>query len=719
MGGTACITLQDVLDVKYLGKWEWSPCGRWIAWIHDAGGVGDVWLGEPSTGKNARLTSAKDGVSDFAWRPGEAVSLALVIDGGLFVAEQGGEEAGGGEKAGGGEAAQGGTACGGAAGEDAAGGRGAAGFSLRRLVARKDQHGSLTWSPDGRALAYGCAGSAWLYRADEGEHVELKLPGRLIPAGHGGNPLSWSKDGKLLACGVVGQDHVPQIVVLDGAGGQVWLTLGTDPAVGAAWLDEGTLLYRVLHNMGGDVDFYLVSFSPAQAEHGAPPSPHVRRICQAPGDGRGPALMGTAAPSPDGTQILLLLENDGYAHHYLYSLETGGLEQVTFGECEDFGHAGDEAAWTPDGNRVVFASNRGDSGCRHLWALEVSTGELAQLTGGRVTDVQPKPSPDGRRLAYVHCDEYRNMDIWVAGFDQGRMGESRQLSCSMPAAWTPDNQVVPEEVTYQGAEGWTIHAQLYLPRGCSAADRPGIHPGLVWVHGGPIRQLRPGWHPMRSYALFHAYHQYLLQKGYVVLTVNYRGGIGYGRAFRHGLYHKMGVNDVLDVVEGGRFLKRLPCVDPARVAVWGLSYGGYMTLHALTQYPEEFAMGVNVAGIWDFGQWDRWMESRGRRPTWSRWYLGGRPEEAPELYRQGSPCSFKDGLARPLINVQGTQDANVDFAQLDRIVQDCVGLGREYEAYYYPQEVHTFRHKCSWMDVLPKIEREFEKRLSPKASACS
>jgi len=562
--------------------------------------------------------------------------------------------------------------------------------------------------PDGEVLAYACGGAAWLHYLGSGEHRELKLPGKLAPA-FAGRPLSWSRDGAMLACGVVDKDRTPQVVVVSGEGEKIWATLGTDPAGGAVWVDEATLLYRVSRNRGGDMDFELVSFLPPGSE-GKPPEPHVRRICQAVGDGKGPAMAGAAVPSPDGSQILLLLENDGYAHYYLYSLETGELEQVTFGPCEDFGHAGDEAGWTPDGGQVVFSSNRAHLGHRHLWALDVATGETRQLTYGPATDVQPRVSPDGRYLAFVHCDQYRNMDIWVAPLEDP--GSAGQVSFSMPAAWTPENQVVPEEVTYKGAGGWTIHAQLYRPHGCRPETEV-KYPGLVWVHGGPVRQMRPGWHPMRSYALFHAYHQYLLQKGYVVLTVNFRGGIGYGREFRHGLYHKMGVDDVLDVVCGGRFLKGLPYVDPERVAVWGLSYGGYMTLHCLTQYPEEFAMGLNVAGIWDFAQWDRWVESRGRSPTWSRWYLGGSPEEAPDLYRQGSPCSFKEQLSRPLINVQGTQDANVDFAQLDRIVEDCVRLGKEYEAYYYPSEVHTFRHKYSWMDAFPKIEREFASRLRP------
>lgn len=217
---------------------------------------------------------------------------------------------------------------------------------------------------------------------------------------------------------------------------------------------------------------------------------------------------------------------------------------------------------------------------------------------------------------------------------------------------------------------------------------------------------------MQSYAVFHAYHQYLAHKGYVSISINYRGGIGYGRDFRNGLYHKMGVDDVTDVVFAGEYMKSLPYVDPDRVAVWGLSYGGYMTLHALTQYPEAFKMGINLAGIWDFSQWTHWVQSfRGTQGGLFTTFFGGTPEQSAHLYQVGSPCTYADQMNKPLINFHGTADANVDFEQMDRIVLDCVRLGKEYEAYYYPEEVHMFRWRATWVDAFEKIEREFEKRL--------
>jgi dipeptidyl aminopeptidase/acylaminoacyl peptidase len=722
-GAQTPLTLHDVLDIKYLGKWGWSPDGSWIAWVYDSGGRNDLWLARPAAPESPsqpqrqpqqpqqpqQLTSARDGVSDFAWRPIPAtgcqektcpaapgVLMALIIDGELWTAS----------------------------------GDGAGWFSLQRLASRgKEKHGGLAWSPDGRTLSYGCGGSLFVWEAATGEHRQITTPGPLL-AGFSARAAAWAPDGAHIAFGFENPDRVPQVAVVGyPSGNLIWRSLESDPTGIPAWIGPDVLMYRTGRRYNMDLELHLLELTGS-------PQPTSRLLFRSTGDGKGPQWTSPPAVSPDGGQALVLLEEDGWAHHYLYSRDGDRLEQVTFGECEDFGHAGDEAVWSPDGLTVVYSSNRANLSHRHLWQLDIATRASRQLTFGHTTDVQPRFAPDGRSLAFVRCDAYRNMDIWVSPMEdvleEAAAGSAapvaapapgltlaRQLSFSMPAAWTPAAQVAPEEITYSGAQGWTIHAQLYRPHGFGETAAPTAtpsrrYPALVWVHGGPVRQMRPGWHPMHSYAFFHAYHQYLLHRGYVVLVTNFRGGIGYGRAFRHGLYQKMGVDDVTDVVQAGRYLKSLPYVDPERVAVWGLSYGGYMTLHCLTQYPDEFAMGINIAGIWDFAQWTRWAESRqGRTGGLFQAFCGGNPDESPDLYRQASPCTFRDGLARPLINLHGTDDANVDFAQLDRIVLDCVALGKDYEAFYYPREMHTFRHKHTWLDAFPKIEREFAKRLRP------
>ena len=337
-----------------------------------------------------------------------------------------------------------------------------------------------------------------------------------------------------------------------------------------------------------------------------------------------------------------MMENDGWAHYYILDLATKEARQVTFGQCEDFAHAGDSAKWLPDGSGFLYASNRDGLDQRHIYRYSLETGESVRIIDLSGTNSLVNISPDGR-LAFQHCDVFRNGDLWVSGPN----GEDPiQVTFSMPEAWNPQNQFEPEEVRFESAGGLNIHAYLMKPKGMEPGKK---FPAIVWVHGGPIRQMRRGWHPQRSYALFHAYNQYLVQQGYVVLSVNFRGGIGYGRDFRQALYHKMGVDDVADVVGAGNYLKGLPYVDSERVAVYGLSYGGYMTLHCLTQYPDVFKCGINIAGIWDYVQWTKWADKRyGKRVGSFKMYLGGEPEASPALYRQGSPktlCQEYEGAA--------------------------------------------------------------------------
>ena len=665
------LTLNDVLDIRYIVKWDWSPDGQQIACIWDNGGILDLWVTDASAGSQPRQVSkAKKSVGDCEWRPGLPAGqdeLAFIQDGNLWL-----------------------TALSGAATEP------------RLLIQAEAKHTALAWSPDGETLAVVRDGALWLLQVATGAQVQIPVPGKIQGGGRDGRPpVTWSPNCGKLAFVFGDEQRLPVAGVAAADGKLLWQNHSADPAGAPAWVDEDTLYYAVSRRTGTEADLYLVDF----------PEAKETLILHLGTDGRGAVFSLAAWPSPDGSSLLLLLENDGWLHLYLHYRSNGTTRQLTSGECEDFGHAGDEPAWAPGGRYVAYTSNRGSAGERKLWLLDTVTGDSRLLVGLSGQNTRPRWSPDERTLAFLHCDAWRAADLWTVDVDvnTATAGRPQELTFGMPAAWTAETVARPEEVVYKGALSWDIHGYLYKPQDFDPARH---YPGIVWVHGGPVRQMRPGFNPMRSYALFHAFHMYLVQKGYIVLEINYRGGTGYGRAFRTGLYHKMGVDDVVDVVNGGRYLKSLPYVDPEKVAVYGLSYGGYMTLHALGQYPDEFCMGVNIAGVYDFAQWTKWIESRsGRHATGFKVNFGGQPEESPELYRVGSPCTYIANVRRPLINVQGTKDLNVDFAQLDRIVKDCVDLGKEYEAYYYPDEVHTFASKKSWLDAFPKIEREFERRL--------
>lgn len=668
----AMLKLEEILAVKYLLEWEWSADAQYLAYLLNDGGIADCWLVSSVGAEPVQLTQAKKNVTGLAWHPSNG-SLAVAIDGGLWLVTDVGSN-----------------------------------NTLQPLLQTGKVAGGLKWSPDGKTLSFVNDGQLWCYQMDRNSFFVASLPGKVATGS-----LCWSPNSKRILYHGVDDENASYIGVCDEQGALLWRsTTRNVMSRDGKWLNNHSVIYAETRDIGRINDYYMATLQEdcqvAYGDLGVPGKMTAtikHLINESREDKRGGYYFSGLCPNPQGSLILLSLELDGWLHHYLYDVAQENLKQVTFGQCEDFAQAGDVPAWSPDGTKFAYASNRGNLLQRHIWVYDVQMSTDHKVIDFPVTNAMPKWSPDGKKLAFLHCDYYKNGDLWVLDV---RDASPQQLTFSMPCGMEEKMQK-PEHITYKGGLNWDIDGFVFKPADFDATKK---YPGIVWVHGGPIRQLRGSWHPSEAYAHFYAYNQYLASKGYVVMEINFRGGIGYGADFRFGLYHKMGVDDVTDVVNAGKYLKALDYVDEHKVAVYGLSYGGYMTLHALTQYPEEFCMGINIAGIWDFAQWTRWIEKRsGRKDTIFSINFGGSPEESPMLYAQGSPVTFKEGLKKPLINFHGTKDANVDFEQMDRIVNDCVALGKTYEAYYYPGEAHFFTYRRTWEDVFPKMEREFEKYL--------
>ena len=693
------LTIDDVLEITYVQNWGWSPLGSHIAYSLDVGGISDLFVFACDDGSTVKLSDASKGVASFAWHP-SGEELAYVEDNGLYLGKKQDSE-----------------------------------WQSQQILAPEKKIQSLSWSDDGNSLAFILDKALWIYRRDSGAVDAFQPVGQIVPGRFGGfDALQWSPDSSKLLFHFREEDktyHLGLMSVDDGA--LLWRSTSRESVAAAGqWLNCDTFLFSLSHDHATVREFYVAEI-PQDAdktlqqikESAISVSPTFEvdseMIYRQEAKGTPGSLRVSGAwADPDAQKIVFLSEDDGWAHLYLLCLESREMEQLTFGECEDFGHMGDRPQWSPDGRFICYSSNRGCSGQRQLWLFDVEEKTNYQLTEFEGTNVQPKWNPARKsEIAFIHCDEHRNGDIWTGEIDSESIrtenftlfngSEVSPVTDTTPESWTQETVVTPEEVVFEGAKGWDIHGYLIPP---VEKNNNELNPAVVWVHGGPIRQMRYGFHPSRSYALFYAFSQYLANRGYATLMVNFRGGIGYGREFRNGIYHNMAVDELEDVVAAGDYLKGLPYIDPERVGIWGLSYGGYMTLAALTKHPEAFTMGINIAGIWDFAQWMHWVHNRrGRQGGLFEVYFGGDPEESPGLYRVGSPCTYKDNINKPLINFHGTADANVDFAQMDRIVKDMVKMGKEYEAYYYPDEEHTFAYRHTWADAFTKIEREMNKYL--------
>ena len=592
------------------------------------------------------------------------------------------------------------------------------GAAPTRLSGEGQTAGAFDWSPDGR-LTYAAGTAVWVagagqpllqgldpvsdLRYSSGNVLAVLRKGRITllgPAlrefaapGEAQAPLAWSPDGTRLACPILDAGQ-RDLAVLDAVTGELlWRTRTADSEYGAGWVGEERLSFARI-----SLDSMRREWVIADLGTGAEEAVERQESEKGFGVNVPPVV------APDGAAIAYTLPVAGWTHVVVHDVRTNARTLVLPGAHEDLGTETERPCFSPDGRYLAFASSHGDLRQRHIWRYDLREGGApVRLTAAPGTHCDPVWSPDGEWIACISSGPRQSPEVTLV---PASGGEEAILTRSMPEAWSRDAVVEPEHVLLPGG----AHADLFVPAGLDRGER---HPALVFVHGGPSRQMRYGWHPMHSYAVFYAFNQLLLHRGYVVISVDYRGGTGYGQAYEQGNYLQFAQGDLDDCVDAAAHVQALPFVDPERVGIWGLSYGGYMTLAALTKRPEVFAMGINIAGIWDFEQWARWKHQTGPgQPVYfERRWGGPKTEVNAEAYRQMSPKNFADGLRAPLLNLHGTADANVDFAQLDEIVRDLTRKGKDFAALHYPDESHMFTKRVTWEDAFRRMLAAFDRYL--------
>lgn len=419
-------------------------------------------------------------------------------------------------------------------------------------------------------------------------------------------------------------------------------------------------------------------------------------------------------PSPDGEWVALVDDSSGWDRLVVVSVADGTSHPLT-GEGEE----ARRYAWSPDGSVLAWDSNPDHPGQRQLFAVD--TADLPdvsprRLTTGRGAKVQPPTatgfvlssesgglSPDGSRIVFQRSGPRAPADLFVTA--TAGTGEPERLTDSLPENLDPSVFSEGEFLRFPARDGGQVPGYLFLPAGL---DRTEAHPAIVWVHGDGIAQNYDGWHVRRDYAVYHSFHQFLVSEGYVVLMPDYRGSIGYGRDFRQASYRDVGGGDYQDVAAAGDYLKTLDFVDPERIGVWGLSYGGFMTMQALTLDPTLFAAGVNVAGVGDFRLWFRdpgggWVVSR-----------MGTPDENPAVYELGAPADRVDRIERPLMLLHGTSDVNVPYHESIHLADRLLRTGKDFEFVTYPGEFHYFHRDHILRDAWRRVDRFFDRHLGAR-----
>jgi dipeptidyl aminopeptidase/acylaminoacyl peptidase len=345
--------------------------------------------------------------------------------------------------------------------------------------------------------------------------------------------------------------------------------------------------------------------------------------------------------------------------------------------------------YSPDGKYLYYGTNATDIERRHIWRVPVGGGAPQQLTRGEGIEHDPAVLPSGK-IAVLSADWKRpqSVAIFPAASPSAADGAAQKLVYPVLTRDFPtDAHVKPETVITKAADGMEIHNQLFLPKDLKAGER---RPAIVFVHGGPVRQMLPAYHYMEVYHLFYGVNQWLASQGYIVLSVNYRGGVGYGKSFRTAPNTNLrGNSEYQDVVAGGKYLQSRAEVDPRRVCIWGLSYGGLLTSQALARNSDMFIAGVDLAGV----------------------HLYGSSLDPENLAYKSSAISEIDRWTSPVLLIHGDDDRNVNFAQTVGLVQLLRAHNVPYELFVMPDDTHETLLYKRWLPIWDRMETFLNKNL--------
>jgi len=531
---------------------------------------------------------------------------------------------------------------------------------------------SPTFSPDGARLAYTRRGEIWLWERG-GEARKLASPGGEV------RRLQWSPDGTRLLF-VSHRGDYSFVALLDPAEPRIRFL---DPGLGFS-------VEPVFSPDGRKVAFIRHLDAPAGAARVSGPYWSVRVVDAASGAAR---ELWAAPPgagsryyesrgqdlfwSKDG-RLVFPWERSGWLHPYALDAEKGGAPtELTPGafEVEMF-------MLGSDGRSLVYAGNSGDLNRRHIWRRPLTGGAPQRVTGG--TGIETAPVLGGTALAVIATDVSR--PAYPALVDQG-------LRALKPPA-AARGFVTPEPVLFRAEDGVEVHGQLFRARG------PGRHPAVVYVHGGPRRQMLLGFHPSGYYSNAYVFNQHLAASGYHVLTVNYRSGTGYGNAFRDAPdVARGGASEYRDVLAAGRWLAARPDVDPARIGIWGGSWGGYLTALGLARNSDLFAAGVDFHGVHSM-----------LRPLPNSLSPDAQAA-ARQLQWDSSPLGAIERWRSPVLLIHGDDDRNVDFAQSVLLARELAARGIRYRELVFPNERHSFLLHSNWLASFRAADVFFEEEL--------
>lgn len=673
------VPIETLLSPPYPTSLTAAPSGGHVAWVLNDRGVRNVWVASPPDYRGRRLTSytQDDGqeIAGLEWAP-DGKTLLYVRGGGANRASEIPNPT-----------------------SDPAG----AEQAIWRIAltggapSRVGVGSSAAVSPKGDVIAFTRRGQIWSAPLDGSKEAT-----QLANTRGSASSLAWSPDGSKLALVSGRGDHSFIGVLTLGASKSVrWMMPTVDRDGNPAWSPDGTRIAFIRVPASASIDL----FKPVRSARPwsimlADVATGTARTVWTADRGVGSAfrnVVGDQLMWGAGERLVFPWERTGWTSLYSVPVSGGTATLLTPGAFEV-----EYVTLTPDRTQVIYNSNQGDIDRRHLWRVPVSGGASVAVTKGNDIEWEPAVTSDGAAIAFLESGARTPAHAVI------QIGSSapRELAPgTIPADFPVSALVEPRPVIFTSPDGMKIHAQLFLPPDAKPGDR---RPAAIFFHGGSRRQMLLGWNYSSYYSNAYAFNQHLASKGYVVLAVNYRSGIGYGMAFREALnYGAAGASEYNDVVGAGRYLASRGDVDPKRIALWGGSYGGFLTAMGLARNSDMFAAGVDFHGVHDWN-----VGIRTFVPTFNTLE---NPRDSLLAF-QSSPLASVKTWRSPVLLIHGDDDRNVSFSETVTLVEALRDRGVEFEQLVFPDEIHGFLRYATWVQAYTAATEFLDRKLGVRGA---
>ncbi len=390
---------------------------------------------------------------------------------------------------------------------------------------------------------------------------------------------------------------------------------------------------------------------------------------------------------PDNRRFWFQSEATGYSHLYTVDVVSGDIKQLTKGQFEVFNPqiSKNKKYW-------YFTSSQVHPGERHFYRMPINGGKPVQITSLEGSN-QISLSPDEKTLAVRYSFSNKPWEIYIMPNKPGaKPGQKISLVSEQFSSYP---WRIPEIIQFSAGDGANVYARLYRPE-----NPVNNGPAVIFVHGaGYLQNVHKWW---SSYFREYMFHNLLVDNGYTVLDIDYRGSAGYGRDWRTAIYRHMGGKDLSDQVDGARLLIEKYNVNPKSIGLYGGSYGGFITLMAMFNEPDVFACGAALRPVTDWAHYNHGYTSN----------ILNVPYADSLAYVKSSPIYFAEGLKGALLICHGMVDTNVHFQDVVRLAQRLIELGKDnWEVAIFPVEGHGFREPSSWTDEYKRIFKLFEENL--------